>query len=108
MVGSRPQLPEPPRTDRPQRNHRPAARLPAAAPETLNADGEERRRAVCGRTARTDRWGARGNQESVGNAARHRAPLAYPTTLGESRVSCTVDGLSWFGDGTRTVGPSSA
>jgi hypothetical protein len=36
---------------------------------------------VCGRTARTDRWGARGNQESVGHAARHRAPLAYPTTL---------------------------
>ena len=25
--------------------------------------------------------GARGNQESVGHAARHRAPLAYPTTL---------------------------
>ena len=65
--------------DRPQRNHRPAARPPAAAPGSLNADGEERRRAVCGRTACTDRWGARGNQASVGHAARHRAPLAYPT-----------------------------
>jgi group II intron reverse transcriptase/maturase len=34
---------QPARADRPQRNHRPAARPPPAAPGTLNADGEERR-----------------------------------------------------------------
>ncbi len=38
---------------------------------------------MCGRTACTDRWGARGNQASVGHAARHRAPLAYPTALAQ-------------------------
>src|SRR5436190_6352364 len=91
MVGRRPPIPEPARPDRPQRNHRPAARPPAAAPGSLNADGEERRRAVCGRTACTDRWGARGNQVTVGHAARHLAPLAYPTTPGPESAPRTPD-----------------
>jgi hypothetical protein len=42
------------------------------------AHGEARRRPVCGRTTCTDRWG---REASVGHATRHRASLAYPTTL---------------------------
>ena len=38
-------------------NHRRATALPVVAQGKLNADGEERRRAVCGRTACTDRGG---------------------------------------------------
>jgi len=48
--------------------------------------GEERRRAVCGRTARTERWGARGNQASRLCRAV-QAPLAYPTSLIESTLA---------------------
>ena len=53
-----------------------------AATGTLDADGERTlSRAVCGRN-RTHglRWGARGNQRSVGNAARRQGPLANPTS----------------------------
>src|SRR5947209_15339933 len=94
MVGRCPPIPGPSRADRPQWNRRPAARLSATAPGTLNANGEERRRAVCGRTACTDRWGARGNQASVGHAARHRAPLAYPTT--PTRVRLALVTVRWL------------
>jgi hypothetical protein len=61
------------------RIRRGAARFQAAAPGPLNADGEERRRAVCGRTARTVRWGAGGNQASRLVRAVP-APPVYPTT----------------------------
>ena len=79
VEGSRLPVPGPPGADQPQRNHRRATTQPAVATGTLNAAGEERRRAVCGRTACTVRWGAGGNQaQSACRAAQ--APLAYPTT----------------------------
>src|SRR6266511_621027 len=51
-----------------------------------NAGGEERRRAVCGRTACTVRGGGGRKPEPVGNAARNWAPPADPTASDATSV----------------------
>jgi hypothetical protein len=57
LVCDRPPDSPPDGADQPERNDRRATTKPDVARRTLNADGEERRRAVCGRTACTDRGG---------------------------------------------------
>ncbi len=75
LVGSRP--PDASHgPDRPQRNHRRATTQPAMASGELNAGGEERRRAVCGRTACT--VCARHDQQLGGASPLWR--LMTPTT----------------------------
>ena len=55
-------------------------RHPAAAAQgTLNADGEELGEPGVRENRVHGSMGAGGNQESVGHAVRHRAPLANPT-----------------------------
>ncbi|MBV9423139.1 MAG: hypothetical protein JOZ98_09525 [Solirubrobacterales bacterium] len=57
---------QPARADQPQRNHRRATAQPAVAIGALNATGEERRGAVCGKIACTVRCRRREETRPVG------------------------------------------
>ena len=83
--GCCPPITRPAGADRPQRNHRRATAQPAVAPGTLNAGGEERRRAVYGRTACTVRCGGGRKPGQSATCRAAQAPLADPT------------GISWSG-----------
>ena len=62
----------------------PAARRAGRASSSAAPRAASRSPGGSGRTARTDRWEARGNPCQSATAARHPAPLAYPTTPGHS------------------------
>jgi hypothetical protein len=102
LVGCCLPITEPHGPDRPQRNHRRATTQAVTAPGKLNADGEERRRAVCGRTACTLRCGgARKPDQSATVAQPRRLSPTPPSSVRLLLATSVATGSSLSGEAVR-------